>query len=106
MIGDFTNDDNPNLYAYQAQNIDKKHRKYIINIMQQYDKDFDTAWNKIKNTAAQMVSWYPAPAQATIKPKFEIVEYANTFLPSLCEIARQDATKNVNPPQRYTICPT
>ena len=55
MIGDFTNDDNPNLYAYQAQNIDKKHRKYIINIMQQYDKDFDTAWNRTDESL--MTEW-------------------------------------------------
>ena len=50
MIGDFTDAMNPNMYAYQAHKISKKHREKIIKIMLQYDQDFDTPWNRTEDS--------------------------------------------------------
>ena len=50
MIGDFTDNNNPSLYAYQAQNIDKKHREDIVDIILQYDNDFDTPLDRTKES--------------------------------------------------------
>ena len=67
--------------------------------------DFDTAWNMSSKIAAQSVSSLPTPAHAVIRPRFEMVEYASTFLPSLTVIASILAMRNVNPPIRETIVP-
>ena len=69
------------------------------------NNDLDTAWNIISINPAHTASGCPTPAQAVISPRLEIVEYASTFLPSLCEIARRDAAKKVNPPITVTITP-
>ena len=61
-------------------------------------RDFEMAWNIIRNTPAQIVSGLPIPAQATISPRFEIVEYARTFFASTCPIAMIEVMKKVNPP--------
>ncbi len=55
MIGDFTKNKNPVLYAYQAHNVNQESREHIINIMQLYDKDFNTAWNRTDDSL--MVEW-------------------------------------------------
>ena len=67
--------------------------------------DFDTEWNIIKRIADQIDSYVPIPAQAVISPKFAIVEYANTFLASFCEIAIIDISTNVIPPIKETKSP-
>ena len=67
--------------------------------------DFDTAWNIRRSIAAQTVSSVPTPAQAVMRPRFEIVEYASTFLPSLTVTANRLAIKNVKPPTSATIIP-
>ena len=45
------------------------------------------------------------PAQQTMRPKLEIVEYASTFLPSDWEMATKDANRNVAPPMNMVIRP-
>ena len=67
--------------------------------------DLLTAWNIIRNTAAQIVSSTPIPAHPTINPRLATVESASTFLASLCEIAMTLAAMNVNPPMHDTRSP-
>ena len=68
-------------------------------------RDFETAWNKSSIMAAQVAAGCPTPEQAVISPRFEMVEYARTFFPSLCDIARSDAAKKVKPPTVVTMTP-
>lgn len=42
IIGDFTSNKNPTLYAYQAHKIKKTNRLEIVKIMLEYDEDFST----------------------------------------------------------------
>ena len=67
--------------------------------------DFETAWNTRSRMPAQTASCRPTPAHAVISPRLDMVEYASTFLPSLCEMARSEAAKNVKPPIVVTIIP-
>ena len=63
------------------------------------------AWNSISSTAAQTVSSSPMPAQATIRPRLEMVENASTFLPSFWAMAIMLAARKVNPPIKLTMTP-
>ena len=62
LVGDFTNQANPCMYAYQAQKVNSYFRGYILDCMLQYDKDFNTAWNRTKDSLlkewkAHMLFW-------------------------------------------------
>ena len=65
--------------------------------------DFAIAWNSTRKAAAQTASGVPTPAQATIKPRFAMVEYASTRLAFDCEMAMNEQNKNVRPPTRMTM---
>ena len=67
--------------------------------------DFETAWKITSITPAHTASGRPTPAQATISPKLEIVEWASTRFPSDVAIAIRDAAKKVNPPIKVTRTP-
>ena len=55
LVGDWTQSDNPTIYAYQAQNVSAKHRKEIVDILFEYTADFDRNWNRTK--ASVMTEW-------------------------------------------------
>ena len=65
--------------------------------------DFAMAWNRMRNAAAQTASGVPTPAQAVMRPRFAIVEYASTRLALLCEMAMNEHSANVMPPTSTTI---
>ena len=65
----------------------------------------ETEWNIMRKIPAHTVSWAPTPAQAVIRPRFEMVEKASTFLPSLWEMAMIEAAKKVKPPIKTTTFP-
>ena len=67
--------------------------------------DFAIAWNSTRKAAAQTASGVPTPAQATIKPRFAMVEYASTRLAFDCEMAMNEQNKNVMAPTLVTIKP-
>ena len=50
-----------------------------------------TAWNSTRNVAAHTASGVPTPAQATMRPRLAIVEYASTRLALVCEMAMNAA---------------
>ena len=50
MVGDFTKNENPNMYAYQAQNVRKENRSKIVDILFEYDEDFNTSWMRTKKS--------------------------------------------------------
>ncbi len=50
VIGDFTNYDNPNMYAHQAHLVSSENRAAIIEVMLQYDKDMDTPWERTRSS--------------------------------------------------------
>src|SRR5699024_3744780 len=54
---------------------------------------------------AQIVSSAPMPAQATIRPRLEMVENARTFLPSFWAMAIMLAAMKVKPPMKATVIP-
>ena len=47
------------------------------------------AWNRIRKQAAHAASGVPTPAQAVIRPRFAMVEYASTRLALVCEMAKE-----------------
>ena len=55
LIADLTNESNPTMFAYQAHKIDSKHRKQIIKIMQKYDEDFNTNWERTDDSL--LIEW-------------------------------------------------
>ena len=55
LVGDFTNQDNPTMYAYQAQKVNSYYRENILDCMLQYDEDFNTGWNRTKDSL--MTEW-------------------------------------------------
>ena len=67
--------------------------------------DFVTAWNMISIMPAHTASAVPIPPHVTISPRFAIVEYASTLLALLCEIAANDAIRNVIPPTIIVMIP-
>ena len=60
--------------------------------------DLAMAWNRMRNAAAQTASGVPTPAQATIRPRLAMVEYASTRLALVCEMAMNEQSANVMPP--------
>lgn len=55
LVADLTDQENPTLFAYQAQKIPSNRRRYIINTFLEYDLDRDTPW---KRTAKSLlVEW-------------------------------------------------
>lgn len=46
LVVDLTNSSNATMYAYQAQKVGSAYRTNIIKCLQQYDRDFDTPWNR------------------------------------------------------------
>ena len=56
-----------------------------------------------RKMAAHTASGVPTPAQATIRPKLAMVEYASTRLALLCEMAMKEARQNVRPPMSTTM---
>ena len=67
--------------------------------------DFVIAWNMRSIMPAHTAPVAPTPPQITMRPRFAIVEYARTLLPFDCEIAANDARRNVIPPMSITIMP-
>ena len=67
--------------------------------------DFEIAWKMIRRIAAQIASAVPIPAQATISPRFAIVEYASTRLALDWEMAIPEAIRNVNAPTNARVYP-
>ena len=55
---------------------------------------------------AHVVSAVPTPAQAVIRPRFEIVDIASIFFASVCDTAIRDAAIKVNPPINAMNVPT
>ena len=66
-------------------------------------KDLATAWNSSRNMPAQMASGVPTPAQAVIRPRLAIVEYASTRFALLWEMAMNEHSRNVMPPTSTTM---
>ena len=64
---------------------------------------FATAWKTTKKIAAQIASGVPTPAQAVIRPRLAIVEYASTRLALLCEMAKNEQNRKVRPPTMTTM---
>ena len=65
--------------------------------------DLAAAWKMVSRIAAQIASPVPTPAQATIKPRLAMVEYARTRLALVCEIAMNEHSMKVMPPTRMTM---
>ncbi len=55
MIGDFTDIENPNMYAYSAHKLNRKHREKVVDIMLRYDETYNTAWNRTKSSV--LLEW-------------------------------------------------
>ena len=55
LVGDFTNQDNPCMYAYQAQKVNSRYRENILDCLLQYDTDFNTDWDRTKKSL--MTEW-------------------------------------------------
>ena len=72
---------------------------------QRNSNDLVMAWNMTSIMAAHTVSLVPIPAQAIINPKLATVEYANTRLALLWEIAAKEAIRKVTPPTIMAIIP-
>ena len=70
---------------------------------QRNSRDFAIAWNSTRNVAAHTASGVPTPAQATIRPRFAMVEYASTRFALDCEMAMNEQKRNVSPPTRMTM---
>ena len=64
---------------------------------------FAAAWKMIRKMAAQTASGVPTPAQAAIRPRLPMVEYASTRLALDCEMASSDDIRNVKPPTAMTM---
>ena len=65
--------------------------------------DFAMAWKSTRNAAAQTASGVPTPAQAAMRPRLAMVEYASTRLALLWLMAMNEQSRNVNPPTRMTM---
>ena len=63
------------------------------------------AWNRMRKSAAHTASGVPTPAQAVIRPRLAMVEYASTRLALVCETAMNEHSANVRPPTRMTMRP-
>ena len=62
-----------------------------------------TAWNSTRNVAAHTASGVPTPAQATMRPRLAMVEYANTRFALACEMAMKLHSRKVKPPTRMVM---
>ena len=65
--------------------------------------DLDTVWKMMRKTAAQAASAMPTPAQAAMRPRFAIVEYASTRLALLWLMAMKLQSTKVTPPTVTTM---
>ncbi len=69
LVGDFTSDDNPNMYVYQAQKLKKKHRESVCEALLKYDKEYNTPWDRTLESllsewkSHHFFSWAAASAQ-------------------------------------------
>ena len=75
LIADLTNQQNPNLMAYQAQKVKSKYRDDIIDIMLQYDKDYDTNWERTKKSLQD--EWKAHKAYALFAKSAQDVDFDN-----------------------------
>ncbi len=55
LIGDFTNQNNPTLYAYQAHKINNNAHDEIVDIMLKYDETHNTDWERTKESL--LIEW-------------------------------------------------
>ena len=60
----------------------------------------------VSRIAATIAAGVPIPAQAVIKPRFAMVEYARTYFALLWEIARAEVIRKVNAPTNASAIPT
>ena len=50
LVLDLTNEKDANMYAYQAQKVSCIYRENIIKCLKQYDKDFNTRWERSESS--------------------------------------------------------
>lgn len=58
IVGDYTQSDNPNMYAYQAHKVDSTHHESIINCLLEYDSDYGTNWERTKESLKTEWVWH------------------------------------------------
>ena len=75
MVGDYTSSSNPNMYAYAAHLVAKKHRGKIIDCLLEYDADFDTPWSRSRKSL--LTEWREHKRYAFASARAENVDFDN-----------------------------
>ena len=75
IVADWTDSQNPTMYVQQAQNVGKQNRKYIITCLQEYDSDYNTAWNRTSDSL--MTEWKEHHRYAFASPRAQNIDFDN-----------------------------
>ena len=75
MVGDYTNSNNPNMYAYRADLTKTQYRESILKCLLEYDNDFDTPWNR--SISSLMVEWKEHKRYAWASDRAKNVDFDN-----------------------------
>ena len=75
LILDETSGSNPSMYALQAQHIWLRNRRYVIKCMQQYDEDYQTAWDR--SDSSLDTEWIAHNACAPLDKSAQNIDFDN-----------------------------